>query len=51
MKYFGIDFEDDIMGIAVMAENEEEARKKAENPANWKDGRPRKISRIWEEED
>lgn len=47
-KYFSIDFLDDI-GIGIMAENEEEARKIAENPLNWKDGKLRTISCIREE--
>ena len=38
MKYYSIDFVNDSFGIGIYARSEEEARKIAENPANWKDG-------------
>ena len=49
MKYYSIDFVNDSFGIGIYARSEEEARKIAENPANWKDGKPRIIESIQEE--
>ena len=48
-KYFSIDFENDNYGICIPAKSEEEARKIAENPKNWKDGKKRIISYIRED--
>ena len=48
-KYFSIDFENDNYGICISARNEGEARRIAENPNNWKDGRKRIISSIRED--
>lgn len=48
-RYFSIDFINDDFGICIPAKNEEESRKFAENPLNWKDGKARIIAFIKEE--
>lgn len=49
MKRYVIDFENDPMGICIECESEWHARKLVENPSTWKDGKPRIISSITEE--
>lgn len=49
MKYYSIDFVNDSFGIGIYARSEKEAREIAENPANWKDEKPRIIESIHEE--
>lgn len=48
LKYFFVDFTNDIHGIGIKAKNEEEIKKIVENPNNWKDHKPRKIAYIQE---
>lgn len=49
MKRYVIDFENDPMGICIECESEWHARKLVENPSTWKDGKPRIVSSITEE--
>lgn len=49
-KYFNVDFIGEEFGISIMAEDEEEAKRIATNPFNWKDGKHRIISSITEDD-
>jgi len=44
--YYYIEFEDLRDGIYIFAESKQEAIKKAENLANWRDGRSHKVVYI-----
>lgn len=44
--YYYMEFEDLRDGIYIFAESKKEAIEKAENPANWRDGRAHKVIYI-----
>lgn len=48
MKTWCIDFENEELGISVDANTKEQAVEIAENPCNWKDGKKRKVSSVYE---
>jgi len=48
MKTWCIDFENEELGISVDAKTKERAVEIAENPCNWKDGKKRKVSSVYE---
>ena len=48
MRTWCIDFENEELGISVDAKTKEQAVEIAENPCNWKDGKKRKVSSVYE---
>ena len=48
MRTWCVDFENEELGISVDAKTKEQAVEIAENPCNWKDGKKRKVSSVYE---
>lgn len=48
MRTWCINFESEELGISVDAKTKEQAVEIAENPRNWKDGKKRKVSSVYE---
>lgn len=48
METWCVDFENEELGISVDAKTKEQAVEIAENSRNWKDGKKRKVSSVYE---
>lgn len=48
MRTWCVDFENEELGIYVYARTKEQAVEIAKNPCNWKDGKKRKVSSVYE---
>lgn len=48
MRTWCVDFENEELGISVDARTKEQAVEIAEKHCNWKDGKKRKVSSVYE---